>query len=223
MNNVLNLASQRLLEKEVMDYIPAFPATAAESVKKCLEVMNLEQYKYFLYAMYHYTLDSEAKLIHASKRCTDPELKEYFEEMAREERGHYRMAQKDIEQFGIDVVGTITPGPVKDFVNYWYELGGTDECEYLGAMFVFESVASLCAEEVKAMINRLGLNKKQARWLLVHLEADEDHGAEALKMCRKFVGRNPQALLCAAQNGADKWIAVFEDALTNTFDAQKAA
>jgi len=206
--------------QDAMSILPNFPEKAAECVKRYLEVMDLDQYKYFLYAMYHYTLDSEAKLIHASEKCADAGLKAYFKEMAREERGHYLLAQRDIEEFGINVVGTEDPEAIKDFRDYWYSLGQSNDNEFVGAMYVFESIASLCVEEVKSMIQRLGLTKKQARWLLVHLEADEDHGTEAWKMCLGYASNNPEAILCAAQDGAERWITVFEDALSNRLEPE---
>lgn len=207
---------QPLTGAEALDLLPALPQRAASAVKKCLDGVTLDNYKHFLYAMYHYTLDSEAKLLHAAEQCSDPKLKAYFEEMAREERGHYLLAQRDIEAFNIDIVGSQEPEPVIHFRNYWYELGKQNVNEFVGAMYVFESVASLCVNEVKQLVSRLELNKRQSRWLLVHLEADEGHGAEALKVCEQYVGDDPEALLSAAKSGVEKWISVFEDAFSNT-------
>lgn len=220
--NATQAAFKPLSSNDAMNYLPSLPEKAAEVVKRYLDVIDIEQYKYFLYAMYHYTLDSEAKLLYASKLCNNPALKKYFKEMAKEERGHYLLAQRDIEEFGINVVGSPDSEPVRDFRKYWYDLGTENDNEFLGAMFVFENIASLCVEEVRAMVKRLNLTKRQARWLLVHLEADEDHGAEAYKMCLSYASDNPEAISRAAQEGVDRWIAVFEDALSNTLDSSEA-
>lgn len=191
-----------------------YPQQAADTVRPLLTGCNLAGYKHFLAMMYHYTKDSENKLHFAAEHSPMAELKEYFHHMAKEERGHYLLALKDYEGFGEHFDTETVPASVKAFNDFWYKLGQKDCNEFLGALYVFESVASLVGDEIKSLIVRLELTKKQCRWLAVHAEADVGHGDEAAEMCRKYLHRNPQALQQAAAEATRRWSAVFVDAFT---------
>lgn len=191
-----------------------FPHQAADAVRPLLRGCTLEGYKHFLYMMYHYTKDSENKLYFAADQSPIPELKEYFTHMAKEERGHYLLAMRDYEALGGSMDMTGVPASVKDFNDFWYQLGAKDCNEFLGALYVFESVASLVNEEIKELVMRLKLTKTQSRWLSVHAEADVGHGDEAAHMCIKYFDRNPYAMIDAAAQATVKWSAVFVNAFS---------
>ena len=191
-----------------------YPQQAADIVRPLLNSCTLEGYKHFLYMMYHYTKDSENKLNFAAEKSSLSDLKQYFGNMAKEERGHYILALKDYEALGGHIDIETMPISVKNFNDFWYRLGQRDCNEFLGALYVFESVASLVGDEIKALIKRLQVTKKQCRWLAVHAEADIEHGDEAAQMCIKYLHRNPQALLDAATQATDMWCAVFIDAFS---------
>jgi hypothetical protein len=198
----------------LLSQLHTYPQKAAANVKPLLQKCNIEEYKHFLYMMYHYTRDSENKLYFAAEQSNDLELKQYFNTMAHEERGHYLLALKDYEGLGGDIDTETLPSSVRDFNDFWYGLGQKDCNEFLGALYVFESVASLVGNEIKDLIQRLKLTKKQYRWLAVHAEADEGHGNAAKEMCIKYIHRNPSALVNAASGATERWSAVFVNAFT---------
>lgn len=187
---------------------------AAEAVRPYLQTTTLEGYKKFLHMMYHYTLDSENKLRVAASKSDTEELKEYFLHMADEERGHYLLAQRDYEEFGLQINTEIMPAEVKAFNDFWYSLGSRNCNEYAGALFVFEGVADHVAKDIADLVQRLQLTKRQSRWFLVHVEADHEHGSAALEICKKYGANDPEAILQAAQNAEKKWIEVFTHAFT---------
>lgn len=194
----------------VIDMLPTFPIQIAKELAPLLEATDLETYKHFLVTMYHYTHYAYEQLTQARDLCEDAILYDYFDIMAKEERGHYLLAKKDFEEFGERVEDHPEPESVRRFRDYWYGLGTDNVNEFVGAMYVFENVAMAVAKEVVAMMQRLELTKKQSRWLRVHLEADIGHGDEALKMCQYCVADNPAAMLRAAEDGALEWAAVFK-------------
>lgn len=208
----MSLAYQHPENAKLPASLLSCPAKAADIVRPLLKQCTLEGYKHFLYMMYHYTKDSENKLHFAASQSPLPDLQEYFAHMAKEERGHYLLALKDYEALsGVMDTKTI-PAPVQEFNDFWYRLGRRDCNEFLGALYVFESVASLVGDEIKALVMRLQLTKTQCRWLSVHAEADVGHGDEAGDMCCKYINRNPQALMDAANEATERWSAVFVDA-----------
>ena len=197
-----------------IDFLMQFPQKAANVVGPLLKKCDLPTYQHFLYMMYHYTMDSERKLHYAASKSDNKELRDYFEHMAKEERGHYIIAQKDYEEFGLTIDDKSTPKSVADFDKFWYTLGNQDCNEFIGALFVFESVADLVGAEIVGLIQRLKLTKRQSRWLTVHAEADHDHGDEAKEMCLKYGPNNPDALVAAAGKATEMWCEVFRQALT---------
>lgn len=203
------------IENDVLLEMAALPGGIAQELSPLLQAADLEVYKHFLLTMYHYTRDAEKQLKFARDKCKESELYDYFEEMAREERGHYLLAKRDYEELGGNVEKSVEPRSVEQFRNYWYNLGKENSNEFLGAMYVFENVATRVGRDVIAMMERLNLTKRQSRWLRVHLEADVGHGDEAEKMCQKYLAKNPQAMLRAAQEGAAEWMAVFRYAFSN--------
>jgi pyrroloquinoline quinone (PQQ) biosynthesis protein C len=202
-------------QASLLAQLSPYPQHAADTVRPLLMRCTIDGYKHFLYMMYHYTKDSENKLHFAAEKSPLPELKQYFNHMAKEERGHYLLALKDYEALGGQIDTETVPESVKAFNQFWYKLGQGDCNEFLGALYVFESVASLVGDEIKSLIMRLKLKKTQCRWLSVHAEADEGHGQEAADMCAKYIQRNPQALIKAAAEASQKWSAVFVDAFND--------
>lgn len=190
----------------------AYPKQCADAVRPYIQGANLESYTHFLEMMYHYTLGSEAKCMYAAEQTTAPELKEYFFHMAKEERGHYRLAEKDLEGFGQSIDKTHTPTVVTEFNDFWYQLGKRSPNEFAGAILVFEGIADYLATDVVNLLNRLQLNKKQSRWLRIHIEADHDHGAEAVAICRQYFDHAPEAMEAAAAKASVMWSNVFKEA-----------
>lgn len=168
---------------------------------------DLEQYKQFLNTMFHYTGRSGEMIQHAGNLAHDDVLKAFFTRMVSEEKGHYILAQEDLRALGGDVSETI-PQSVLDFHHNWFNLGDTIYA-YLGAIYVFENIAKHLQQEGVDMFARLNLNKKQRRWVAVHLEADLMHGEEIIALCAQYYDQDQAACLKGGEVMCRSWINVF--------------
>ncbi|WP_434299835.1 hypothetical protein [Corallococcus exiguus] len=69
-----------------------------------------------------------------------------------------------------------------------------------------------CCSEVSASRlssrGRLGLDRTRARFLLVHLDVDVEHGARAQALCESLGAHGPEPLLDGAHQAADFWVAI---------------
>ena len=79
-----------------LERLCGFAREAAESIRPYAANMDHEGYRCFLNAMYHYTRHSGDKALSASRNCPPGELRQLFEHMQREEQGHYRLAESDL-------------------------------------------------------------------------------------------------------------------------------
>jgi hypothetical protein len=170
---------------------------------------DLTQYKQFLNTMYHYTGKSGEMIRHAGTLAHTEELKTYFVHMFSEEKAHYILAREDLKELGGDVSEEM-PRSVKNFHARWFNLGNTIY-PYLGAIYVFENIAKHLQTEGKVFFERLGLNKKQKRWVAIHLEADLVHGEEIIALCSRYFNENPLACLEGGKMMCESWIGVFTD------------
>ncbi|MDD2723197.1 MAG: iron-containing redox enzyme family protein [Methylovulum sp.] len=170
---------------------------------------DLEQYKQFLNTMYHYTARSGEMIRHAGNIAHNEELKKYFNHMVSEEQAHYILAREDLRELGDDVSEAI-PQSVKNFHARWFNLGD-NIYPYLGAVYVFENIAKHLQMEGNVFFERLGLNKKQKRWVAIHLEADLIHGEEIIDLCSRYFDNNPVACLEGGKMMCGSWISVFTD------------
>ena len=200
---------------QVLSLLPEYPAKIARELSPLLQKADIKTYQNFLLTMYFYTYKAEDMLTHARNLAPDPTLQTYFHKMAREERGHYLLAKKDFEEFGLSIEARPEPTFVSNFRDFWFGLGKQSINEFLGALYVFENVASLVGKDVIEMMQRLELTRKQSRWLRVHLEADVGHGEDALNICKQYVDDSPEAMLRAVAEGAEEWMNVFRYALSN--------
>ena len=171
------------------------------------EGFDLAQYRQFLNTMYHYTARSGEMIQHAGSKAHDEELAQFFKYMCNEEQGHYLLAKEDLKELGGEVSEEI-PQSVQDFHHTWFSLGDTIYA-YLGAIYVFENIAKHVQKEGKDLFARLNLNKKQRRWVAVHLEADLVHGDEIIDLCSRYFDNNPSACLEGGRAMCNCWINVF--------------
>lgn len=193
---------------KLLDKLEAYARDAADKIRSNLENMDREVYMNFLDVMYHYTKGSGDKFKKIASVSHNDELKEYFLHVAKEERGHYLLAQEDLRELGREVSSEECK-EVTVFNTNWYNLAEKGVYGYLGALYVFENVAKYLQQEGKAMLARLNLKKTQARWISVHLEADLEHGQEVAEMCAKYGDDNPQAVLYGADIMHQSWVNVF--------------
>jgi hypothetical protein len=179
------------------------PASMAEAVKPHLAATDLAGYQRFLSAMVHYTRGSGERLRHAATRAEEPELKAFFDRLAREEAGHFKLAEADLAAFGLATAGD-TPADVSAFHRAWME--SDDPATWLGALHVLESVGGHLAEAATKNLGRLGLGRDQVRFVMVHLEADAEHGAATAEHARRHLDADGDRLLAAARSAAAFWI-----------------
>ena len=192
----------------LMNQLEAYAKDTADKIRHNLESMNCDIYMNFLDVMYHYTKDSGNKLGKAASVAHTDELKDYFLHMAKDERGHYLLAQEDLRELGREV----SPQECEEVIEFnanWQKLAEKGVYGYLGTLYVFENVAKYLQKEGKAMLGRMNLKKTQARWISVHLEADLDHGQEISDICAKYAADDPEAVLYGADIMRKSWVNVF--------------
>jgi heme oxygenase len=188
----------------------------ANDLRKPLLNANRNNYIHFLNMMYHFTLPSEAVLKRAAELSHTKELREYFLHMAKEERGHYVLAQEDLRGFGLEP-SKETPEEMIILSKAVDELHARDNiCAYLGAIFLCENVAKHLQKEGREMLQKLDLNKKQSRWVAVHLEADLEHGEEIKEICGKYVDTYGHDIIDGAKTIYKPWLNLFRSGLTKT-------
>ena len=185
------------------------PAAMADAVKPHLGATSLAGYQRYLSAMVHYTRGSGERLRHAAARAEATDLAAFFERLAREEAGHYRLAEADLAAFGLATEGD-TPAEVAAFHRFWME--SDDPATWLGALYVLESVGGHLGEEAAKNLARLGLGRDQVRFVMVHLEADVEHGASTAEHARRCLERDSARLLDAARYAAAFWVGLHERA-----------
>lgn len=188
------------------------PATMADAVKPHLGATSLAGYQRYLSAMVHYTRGSGERLRHAASRVQEADLAAFFERLAREEAGHYRLAEADLAAFGLAPLGD-TPAEVAAFHRFWME--SDDPATWLGALYVLESVGGHLGEEAAKNLARLGLGRDQVRFVMVHLEADIEHGASTAEHARRCLERDGARLLDAARYAAAFWVGLHERAFSD--------
>src|SRR4051812_44609939 len=112
------------------------PSAMADAVRPHLATVTRQGYERFLAAMVHYTRESGERLRHAAELAKEAELHQLFSELAREEAGHYRLAEADLAAFG-KAPGDAPPAEVVAFHRAWIDEG--DPAAWLGALYVLES------------------------------------------------------------------------------------
>jgi len=186
--------------------LAAIPPAMADAVRPLLTAVTLSGYRRFLDRMVHYTRGSGARLRWAAERATTPARRGLFAELAREEAGHHRLAEADLAAFG-EAPRPEPPALVRDFDASWR---AGDELTWLGALFALESVAGHLGADARASLGRLGLRREQARFVLVHLDADLEHGAATAALVRAALG---EAVRAAATRAAAFWVELHREAL----------
>jgi hypothetical protein len=189
------------LERE----LAAIPAEMAREVAGFLPGATVEGYTAFLDAMYHYTLQSQGRLERAAAAASDEGLRAFLEELAREEAQHYRLAEADLRAFGL------TPSPDKPpsvaaFERAWEALPHDHAAAWVGALLALESVGEHIGPAALPALARLGLGKTQARFVLVHLEADVEHGAQCRAHALGLAEAHPALVLQGARAAAHAWV-----------------
>jgi hypothetical protein len=180
--------------------IETLPAEMAAAVRPALETADRAAYARFLDAMVHYTRGSGDRLRHAAAHAPRAPLAGFFSRLAHEESGHFRLAEADLAAFG-RAPGADAPAGVAAFHDAW--MAARSPAAWLGALYVLENVGAHLGADAARHLARLGLGPRQIRFVLVHLEADVEHGAETARHARE---EDPAALLEAARGAARFWV-----------------
>lgn len=189
------------LERE----LEAIPAEMAHEVAGFLPSATVEGYTAFLDAMYHYTLQSQGRLERAAAAATDEGLRAFLEELAHDEAQHYRLAEADLRAFGL-TPSAQKPASVAAFERAWEELPRDHAAAWVGALLALESVGDHIGPAALPALARLGLGKTQARFVLVHLEADVEHGAKCREHALALARAHGDLVLQGARSAARAWV-----------------
>lgn len=188
--------------------LDALPALMAAAVRPVLATASIEGYARYLRAMSAYTRPSGERLDHAAELTTDPELKAFFTRMAKEERGHFQLADADLGALGI-TPGPIDQAPIARFHASW--MAATKPAHWLGALLALEGVGRHLLTDAPAALGRLGLSADTTRFVRVHLEVDDEHGASTEAWCAKET--DIALVTVAAMEAAAFWVRMHADAL----------
>jgi len=192
-------------EARTTEALDEIPASMAHALVELLPRVELPGYLRFLDTMVHYTRDSGARLREAAALARDPALASFYGMLAGEEANHHRLAEADLASFG----RTPSPEPppsVRAFRAFWAAPVPERELVLLGALFALEGVAAHLGDEVRPALQRLGLQPGNARFVLVHLQADEEHGAGCRAHAQRLFEHGREPLLAGARGAAARWI-----------------
>lgn len=184
----------------------------AQKVIQWLPHITQESYLQFLDRMYHYTLKSGDRLRWVAEKATEASARSVFQQLAKEESQHYKLAEMDLAAFGVKP-SSAEPRRVTEFHTYWNAVPPGRSNEWLGAMYVLENVGSYLQKEARSSLQKLGLKPEQARFVLVHLEEDLNHGRNLAELCMANGEKDLQSLARGATIGADFWVALHQEVL----------
>ena len=194
--------------------IEIIPKEVADKIRPYFQSMDINKYKKWLKMMYYYTFGSEQKGNDSANNSNQQDLKDFFKHMAKEERGHYILAEKDLEAFGYNINKSEPTPEVIEKYNLWWEKQYDNTIKHLAALYVFENIAKYLAEDVIGKLKSFNLNKKQTRWVFVHAEADDEHGQEVEEIAKKYFEENKQLMLNSATQAADLWFELNKEPLS---------
>lgn len=192
---------------DIRDALTAVPRQMADDIRPLLPTVTEAGYLRFLDMMFHYTRASGDRLREAAAIARDPDLAAFFTELAREEKPHYLLAASDLRAFGREP-SPDAPAEVRAFEQFWAAPAEHRPAVLLGALCALEGVANYIAGDARAALGRLGLGGSNARFVLVHLHADDAHGAGCLEHAMRLADGVAPALLGGARAAAAHWVAM---------------
>lgn len=174
------------------------------------EKADMENYRNFCNMMYHYSLEGEPQLERAADASPTKDLKEFNSFLAKDEAGHHMLALKDLEALGYGIAEK-SPPEVAEYHAYWNEFTSEKAYEYLGATVVVENTVANLEQGAAALMRRLNLTKTQSRWLGIHCELDQEHGALSIDCAARHL--NPDTIdlmIDGAKRDNALWIAMLQ-------------
>lgn len=195
----------------VLDTLRPILKKTAEQVAAAHSKIDRSLYAVFLNTMYHYTLKSQERLEYASEICPSEDLKEFFSHLAEEEASHYVLAEADLKSLGAKLDKEHMPQSVANFEAYWNSIGADRYAELIGALYILESVGDELQALAAKNIAKLGVDRTQVRFVMVHLKEDQEHGKGARDLCEKYWKSEPEALLKGAEEASKHWVAIMTE------------
>lgn len=178
----------------------------SSEVAKIITNVSIGSYQHFLQMMYFYTLKSFDRLDHAAKLAKDEKLSKFFSHLALEEKSHYTLAKLDLRAFGKDIDNSLDTSVVDKFNRDWMKVGADSLEKILGILYVLENVANYNKTEAMQSLGKLNIQKDQARFILVHLEADEEHGSLVNEYCSKASDDKKGIIVDGAKLASKFWL-----------------
>lgn len=194
-----------MTESDWLSVLNDIPRRMAVEVSDFLPSATRAGYERFLNTMYHYTRGSEARLHKAAQAATDASLREFLLSLAEDEAQHYRLAEADLRTIGQSPT-VDPPDSVRAFESAWSELGSEHAAAWLGALVALEGVAQHLGNIAQETLGRLGIGRSEARFVLVHLQADESHGALCKQHALRLGELHAAHLLQGARAAATAWV-----------------
>lgn len=194
--------------------VRALPKATAELVTPVMKDLGFDHYERFLNMMYHYTKKSGARLEWAAEHSPHEDLRAFFTKLAKEEAGHYRLAEADLKALGKTLQSDEPPAQVRDFERFWEGLGTQRFCGYLGALYVLENVGEHMQQAALGSLGMLPLKKEQVRFIMVHLQDDVEHGARTAALCEKYASVDGEAMLAGAEQASHFWASMLRAAFS---------
>lgn len=176
----------------------------SKEVTTIIQGVTLDSYQHFLQMMYFYTLKSFDRLEHAAAIVSDEKLKAFFKHLALEEKSHYTLARADLKAFGKEIDTSANTSVVDKFNTDWMKANAPETI--LGILFVLENVANYNKDDAMKALGGLKIQKDQARFILVHLEADEDHGSLVTDYCKQVKPDRKELVLDGARLASKFWL-----------------
>jgi hypothetical protein len=195
-------SSSPSIEHKTNRRLADYPLDTANFVRPLISDVDMTKYERFLNTMYVYTRHSGPNLAFAATLSKYRPVIEYFEHMAKDEAKHYRLADLDLKGLGLQRDPDFTSPAVNEFWRWWNSVTKEESITHVGAIFVLENWGLHCLEDVPIALSRLGLGKRQSRFVRVHMTADVEHGALAGQLVDKYWDSHREDLVYGAERAA---------------------
>lgn len=111
------------------------------------------------------------------------EVHQFFIEHLREEMGHHRIAEKDLEKLGYNLALIPELPSTRLFYEPQYYRATRDPLSFYGFGLMLEWLAIGLGTEIYAQVKKAGL---ESNFLKIHIKEDADHSEHAEKLISKF-------------------------------------
>lgn len=182
----------------------AFPGSSATPPPP----LTATRWAWRLAGMYHLTHRTTPLMLEAAKRFAAARrtaLAEWAEQKAREERGHDRLALRDLEALGYAseaVVASVVPPIAGSLVRFFEEsVRASDPIGCVGYAYALERLATTVREDdIRAVEAALPAGVRATRCLRIHsaIGGDPDHAREIVALVASLSGpeRTQVAVAC---------------------------